>query len=63
MEKLLLTPEEAAEVLGVCRSKVYELLRVGALDSVRVGGSRRILTVALHEFVEQLRTGELQVSA
>jgi hypothetical protein len=24
MDKLLLTPEETAEVLGICRSKVYE---------------------------------------
>jgi hypothetical protein len=27
MDKLLLTPEETAEVLGICRSKVYELSR------------------------------------
>jgi hypothetical protein len=27
MEKLLLTPEEAAAALGICRSKLYELLQ------------------------------------
>ena len=34
MDKLLLTPMEAADMLGVGRSKVYELMRAGALGSV-----------------------------
>jgi excisionase family DNA binding protein len=37
MDKLLLTATEAADVLGIGRTKVYELLRVGAIESVRVG--------------------------
>lgn len=41
MEKLLLTAEETAEVLGIGRSKVYELLRAGTIQSVRTGASRR----------------------
>ena len=55
MNKLLLTASEAAEVLGIGRTKVYELLRVGAIESVRVGGSRRIPAEALHAYVEWLR--------
>ena len=31
MDKLLLTPTEAADALGIGRSKVYELLRAGTL--------------------------------
>jgi excisionase family DNA binding protein len=50
----LLTPEEAAQVLRVGRSKVYELMRTGELRSVKIGGSRRISAVALAEFVAQL---------
>ena len=42
MEKLLLTPEEAAAALGICRSKLYELLRAGVIESVHIGASRRI---------------------
>jgi excisionase family DNA binding protein len=42
MEKLPLTAEETAEVLGIGRSKVYELLRAGAVQSVRIGACRRI---------------------
>ena len=51
---LLLRPEDAARVLGVGRTKVYELMRSGALRSVRVGGLRRIPVAALNEFVTRL---------
>ena len=50
----LLTPEEAAQALKVGRSKVYELMRVGDLRSVKIGGSRRISAAALAEFVARL---------
>jgi excisionase family DNA binding protein len=51
---LLLTPEEAADTLRVSRSKVYALIRSGALRSVKIGGSRRISATALSEFIEDL---------
>jgi len=51
---LLLTPEEAAQALRVGRSKVYVLMRSGALRSVKIGGSRRISATALAEFVKAL---------
>jgi len=58
MDKLLLTPEEAAERLSVGRSRIFELIRSGHLRSVRLGASRRIPAVALTEFVEELLAGE-----
>ena len=57
MEKLLLTAEEAAELLGIGRSKVYELMAGGVLASVKVGRCRRISRRALHAFVESLSAG------
>ena len=54
MQKLLLTPEETASVLSVGRTKVYELIAVGALRSVRIGSSRRIPASAVYEFVDRL---------
>ena len=42
MEKLLLSPAEAAAHLSIGRSKVYELMRLGQLRSVKIGASRRI---------------------
>jgi excisionase family DNA binding protein len=51
---LLVRPEDAARSLGVGRTKVYELMRSGALRSVRVGGLRRISVAALDDFVARL---------
>jgi excisionase family DNA binding protein len=47
----LLTVVEAARVLGISRSKLYELLADGELPSVRIGRTRRITVLALEEFV------------
>ena len=61
MEKLLLSPEEAAEVLGVGRSRVYDLMRKRELVSVRIGKCRRVPVAALRLYVERLT--ELETSA
>lgn len=55
LTKLLLTPEEAALVLGIGRTKVYELMLSNALESVKIGASRRIPADSLTTFVEGLR--------
>ena len=54
MDKLLLSPEEAAEALGVGRSRVYDLMRTRELLSVRIGKSRRVPVAALRSYVERL---------
>ena len=54
MEKLLLSPAEAAAQLSIGRSKVYELMRLGQLRSVKIGASRRIPQAALADFMEAL---------
>lgn len=51
---LLLTTEEAAKALHVGRSKVYELIRVGSLRSIKIGGSRRVSVQALADYVSEL---------
>jgi excisionase family DNA binding protein len=57
MDRLLLTPREAATALGIGRSKLYELLRIGAIASVRIGSSRRIPASALEAYVKRLCNG------
>lgn len=54
-QPLLLTAEQAATALAICRTKVYELLRSGELESVQIGASRRIPTAALEDYVQRLR--------
>jgi excisionase family DNA binding protein len=54
-EPILLTPAEAARALGIGRSKLYELLQTGVLESVRIGACRRIPVDALSDLVNRLR--------
>ena len=52
---LLLTPEQAAEYLGLGRTTVYALMARGELECVAVGKRRRIARDAVHEYVNRLR--------
>lgn len=54
MDKLLLRPAEAADLLGVGRSKLYELLAGGVVPSVRLGRSLRIPADALRRWIEAM---------
>ena len=54
MEKLLLTAQEAAEALGIGKTKVYDLIAAGSLESVKIGGCRRVLASSLRTFIEGL---------
>ena len=56
MEKMLLTPEEVAEVLGIGRSTVYNLLGEHLLRSFKIGRSRRVLVSDLQAYVDDLST-------
>lgn len=52
---LLLRPQDAAEALAVSRTKLFELLASGELESVRIGSCRRIPLSAVERFVLTLR--------
>jgi len=54
VERLLLTPAEAAHMLGLGKTKVFELMGSGALMSVQVGRARRIPRPAVEAFVDGL---------
>lgn len=54
----LLTAKEAAKKLGMSRAKVYRLMTTGDLESVRVGGNRRIEQAALHEFIDAQKAND-----
>ena len=51
MDKLLLKPAEAADAMGMGRSKIYELLASGELPSIRVGSSLRVPVKALSDWI------------
>ncbi len=54
LPKLLLTVEEAAELLGLGRTTTYALIKSGALKSVLIGRARRIRVTDLDAYAAQL---------
>lgn len=46
-QKLLVTANEAAELLSLSRSKIYQLVDSGQLESRRIGRAVRILRSSL----------------
>ncbi|TYP81165.1 helix-turn-helix domain-containing protein [Blastococcus xanthinilyticus] len=54
VDRLLLTPEEAAELLRVGRTTVYALMKRGELRPVHIGRSCRISQAELGRYVRRL---------
>ncbi|MHC3391350.1 helix-turn-helix domain-containing protein [Streptomyces lavendulocolor] len=54
VDRLLYKPEEAAEVLAIGRSTVYELMADGVLTYTKLGRCRRIKRRDLEAFVDSL---------
>ena len=50
-EKLLLSPDETCEVIGVKRSTLFKLLETGDIPSIKVGRLRRIPIVLLRNWI------------
>lgn len=53
-ERHLYKVEQAAVLLSVSRSVVYELIRSGRLQTVLIGRSRRVPATAINALVQQL---------
>lgn len=51
---VLLTIEEAAQMLNIGRSKTYELVLSGEIESVHIGRLRRVPAAAVEAYVERL---------
>ena len=52
MEKLMLRPREAAEVIGVGRTQFYRLVKAKIIPSCKVGNSIRIPVSALRAWAD-----------
>jgi len=56
MTKLLYDVQEAVAITSIGRSRIYELMASGELESVKCGKRRLIPAEALELFVQGLRT-------
>lgn len=54
MDRVLLTVNEVAEALRIGRSKVFDLIIAGEIESVKIGKLRRIPVTAVHEYAARL---------
>lgn len=54
-DRLLYRPEEAAELLSIGRSTLYEEIRLGRLQTVRIGRRRLIPTEYIDGYVDLLK--------
>jgi excisionase family DNA binding protein len=54
MERFLYTVEEVAQMLGLGRTKVYELIKLGEIPSVRISRARRVSGDAVTAFIARL---------
>ncbi len=52
-QRLLLRVPEAAERLGIGRTKMYEMIATGELPIIRIGRAVRVSASALQKWVEQ----------
>ena len=52
-DRILLRPAEAADAIGVSRSKAYELIAAGQIPSVTLGGCVRVPVAALQSWIAQ----------
>lgn len=52
---LLLSIADAGKTLSISRTKCWEMVNRGEIESVRLGGRRLIPTEALEDFVARIR--------
>jgi excisionase family DNA binding protein len=55
VDKLLLRPAEVAELIGLGKSKTYDLIGKGLIPSVRVGRAVRVPVDALRLWVQSIK--------
>ena len=53
VKPLLVSPSQARKLLGVSLSGLYNLLNSGALESFRIGGSRKITMASIERFIAE----------
>lgn len=51
MEPVTLSVPDACSVLGIARTKLYELLASGQLDSIQIGRKRLVTTESIRRLV------------
>jgi excisionase family DNA binding protein len=59
MNKLIYRPQDVAEALGLCRSKVYQMLRTREIESFKVGKAILVRFEALQNWIAKRSAEEV----
>lgn len=51
--KMLLSPEETCDAIGVKRSTLFKMLEAGEIPSIRIGRLRRIPVEELRRYIDK----------
>ncbi len=54
-EPICVKVNDAARMIGVGRTKLYELIASGEIEAIKLGKSTRITTASLHALVSRQR--------
>lgn len=57
-EPICVRVNDAARMIGVGRTKLYELIAAGEVETVKLGKATRVTTVSLHDLIKR-RRGEV----
>lgn len=55
VEPICVRVNDAARMIGVGRTKLYELISSGELETVKIGKATRVMTASLHKLVRRKR--------
>ena len=55
VEPICVRINEAARMIGIGRTKLYELISTGELETVKIGKATRVTTASLRELVKRGR--------
>jgi excisionase family DNA binding protein len=58
VEALVVGPHQTGVMLNCGRTRVYELLAAGELDSFRDGRARKITVASIHRYIERRLAAE-----
>lgn len=55
LDPICVRVNDAARMIGVGRTKLYELIAAGEIETVKLGKATRITTASLHDLIRRQR--------
>lgn len=55
LDPICVRVNDAARMIGVGRTKLYELIAAGEVETVKLGKSTRVTTASLHDLIRRQR--------